>query len=122
MPTMKWFRKTCSTVAMMFVPPLPPTTPASWPSCSGNTGRSTAVSTGESGGETCPIEATRHAIPTLSMMSGVMEERGRLPGAMKFAGAGGSCPGVRFVAGTEKSSISLFSTMPVDGDSTLAPK
>ena len=74
---------------MMFVPPLPPTTPASWPS--------------------------------LSMTSGVMEERGRLPGAMKFAGAGGSWPGARF-AGTEKSSISLFSTMPVDGDSTLAPK
>jgi hypothetical protein len=35
-PTMKWFRKTWVTVAMMSVPPLPPTTPASWPSC-GNT-------------------------------------------------------------------------------------
>lgn len=63
----------------------------------------------------------RHANCTLSMISGVMEDSGRFPGAMKLAGAGGRWSGVHF-AGTEKSSISLFSTMPVDGDSTLAPK
>jgi len=55
------------------------------------------------------------------MISGVMEDSGRFPGAMKLAGAGGRWSGVHS-AGTEKSSISLFSTMPVDGDSTLAPK
>jgi hypothetical protein len=55
------------------------------------------------------------------MMSGVMEDKGRFPGAMKLAGAGGSSSGERS-SGTEKSSISLLSTMPVDGESTSAPK
>jgi hypothetical protein len=57
------------------------------------------------------------------MIVGVMEESGRLPGAMKFAGAGGRLSGGGVPsAGTEKSSIWLFTTMPVDGDSRCAPK
>jgi len=53
-------------------------------------------------------------------MMGVMEDRGRFPGCMKFAGAGGSCSGL-FSVGVEKSSISLLRTIPVEADSTPAP-
>ena len=50
-----------------------------------------------------------------------MEDNGLLFGSMKFVGAGGSMSGVISV-GVEKSSISLLSTIPVEGDNTPAPK
>lgn len=49
-----------------------------------------------------------------------MEDKGLLFGLMKLVGAGGSLSCDRSV-GTEKSSISLLRTMPVDGDSTPPP-
>lgn len=55
------------------------------------------------------------------MINGVIEESGRLRGLMKLAGAGGSSSGVTS-DGAEKSSISSFNTMPVEGDNTPAPK
>lgn len=58
---------------------------------------------------------------TLVMISGVMEERGLLFGLMKFEGAGGSLSGDISV-GVEKSSISLLSRIPVEGESTPPPK
>jgi len=58
---------------------------------------------------------------TLVTMIGAMEDNGLLFGLIKFAGAGGSLSGVISV-GVEKSSISLFSTIPVEGESTPAPK
>lgn len=58
---------------------------------------------------------------TLVMISGVMEESGLLFGLMKFAGAGGSLSGDISV-GVEKSSISLLSRIPVEGESTPPPK
>lgn len=58
---------------------------------------------------------------TLRTMIGVMEDKGLFFGLMKLAGAGGRRSGAISV-GVEKSSISLFSTMPVEGDNTLAPK
>lgn len=48
-----------------------------------------------------------------------MEDKGRLKGCMKFALAGGASTGS--LVGVEKSSISLFKTMPVDGERSLAP-
>jgi len=56
-------------------------------------------------------------------MVGVIEDKGRFPGRMKLAGAGGGTSGSPpdFV-GIEKSSISLFRTIPVLGDSIIAPK
>lgn len=50
-----------------------------------------------------------------------MEDNGLLFGSMKFVGAGGRSSGV-FSVGTEKSPISLLSTIPVEGDRTPAPK
>lgn len=50
-----------------------------------------------------------------------MEDNGRLFGWMKLEGAGGSLPGDTSV-GVEKSSISLLSTTPVEGESTPPPK
>lgn len=58
---------------------------------------------------------------TFVTMIGVIEDKGLLFGLMKFAGAGGRLSGV-VSAGTEKSSISLLSTIPVDGERTPAPK
>ena len=54
-------------------------------------------------------------------MVGAMDESGRLPGLTKFCGAGGRKPGGG-TPGIEKSPISLLSTMPVEGERTLAPK
>jgi hypothetical protein len=53
-------------------------------------------------------------------MVGVMDDIGRLPGLIKFCGGGGRYPGGCEV-GMAKSSISLLSTTPVDGDNTRAP-
>lgn len=60
---------------------------------------------------------------TLSTMVGAIEDKGRFPGRMKLAGAGGgtSWSPMDFM-GIEKSSISLFRTIPVLGDSISAPK
>ena len=52
---------------------------------------------------------------------GVMEDKGLLFGLIKFEGEGGSLSEATSV-GTEKSPISLFSTMPVDWDKTPPPK
>lgn len=52
---------------------------------------------------------------------GDIEDKGRFPGRMKLAGAGGGTSGWTFM-GIEKSSIWLFRTMPVLGDSFIAPK
>ena len=48
-----------------------------------------------------------------------MDDKGRLKGSIKLLGAGGEAPGS--LVGTEKSSISLFNTMPVDLDMNFAP-
>lgn len=50
-----------------------------------------------------------------------MEDKGLLFGSIKFAGAGGSMSGDISV-GVEKSPISLLSMIPVEGESTPAPK
>ncbi|KAF6156324.1 hypothetical protein GIB67_013768 [Kingdonia uniflora] len=52
---------------------------------------------------------------------GVIDDNGLFFGAMKFAGTGGSLSAI-FYVGVEKSSISLLSTIPVEGASTPAPK
>lgn len=62
-----------------------------------------------------------HGECTLRTMMGVMEDNGLLFGLMKLTGEGGSLSGDTSV-GTEKSPISLLSTMPVEGDITPAPK
>jgi hypothetical protein len=50
-----------------------------------------------------------------------MDDNGLFPGLMRLRGAGGgTCP-VLF-PGMEKSSISLFRTIPVLGDSICVPK
>uniref|UniRef100_A0A7C9CLV6 Uncharacterized protein n=1 Tax=Opuntia streptacantha TaxID=393608 RepID=A0A7C9CLV6_OPUST len=87
-PRTKWLMKTSVTAGIIFIPPLPPMTPAN--------------------------------LLSFRTMMGVMEDRGRFPGCMKFAGAGGSCSGL-FSVGVEKSSISLLRTIPVEADSTPAP-
>lgn len=58
---------------------------------------------------------------TFVTIIGVMEDKGLLLGSMKFAGAGGRWSGDKSV-GIEKSSISLLSTIPVEGESTPPPK
>ncbi|KAL4020101.1 hypothetical protein IC575_018867 [Cucumis melo] len=50
-----------------------------------------------------------------------MDDNGLFPGLMKLAGAGGSSL-AETAAGIAKSSISLFKTIPVLGESTFAPK
>lgn len=50
-----------------------------------------------------------------------MDENGLFPGLMKLAGSGGGRPAETF-PGMEKSSISLFKTIPVLGDSICEPK
>lgn len=52
---------------------------------------------------------------------GDMDDSGRFPGMMKLAGAGGGTSLVTFL-GMEKSSISLFSTIPVLGERIFEPK
>lgn len=54
-------------------------------------------------------------------MVGVIDDSGRFPGTMKFAGGGGAAPPVVLI-GMEKSSISLLRTIPVVGDIICAPK
>ena len=52
-----------------------------------------------------------------------MDDKGRFPGRMKLAGAGGGLSeSLKDFNGIEKSSISLFRTIPVLGDSISAPK
>ena len=58
---------------------------------------------------------------TFRTIVGDIEDNGLLLGLMKFAGAGGSMSG-EISVGVEKSSISLFNTMPVEGESIRAPK
>lgn len=52
---------------------------------------------------------------------GDMDDSGRFPGMTKLAGAGGGTSLVTFL-GMEKSSISLFSTIPVLGERIFEPK
>lgn len=58
---------------------------------------------------------------TLVTMIGVIEDNGLLFGLIKFEGAGGSLSG-EISVGVEKSFISLFSRIPVEGERTNAPK
>lgn len=60
-------------------------------------------------------------LDTLRTIVGDIDDKGRFPGAIKLAGAGGATFFETF-AGMEKSSISLFNTIPVLGESTPAPK
>ena len=54
---------------------------------------------------------------------GDIEDNGRFPGLMKLAGAGGGTfKSLLDFAGTVKSSIWMFRTIPVLGDSITAPK
>lgn len=50
-----------------------------------------------------------------------MDDNGLFSGLIKLAGAGGGRPAEPF-PGMEKSSISLFKTIPVLGDSICEPK
>lgn len=52
---------------------------------------------------------------------GDMEDKGRFPGMTKLAGAGGGTSLETFL-GMAKSSISLFSTIPVLGERIFDPK
>lgn len=54
-------------------------------------------------------------------MAGDMDDNGLFPGLIKLAGAGGGRSAEPFT-GMEKSSISLFKTIPVLGDSICEPK
>lgn len=67
------------------------------------------------------VNAKSSQVITLRTMVGDMDESARLPGLTKFCGAGGRNPGGG-TPGIEKSSISLLSTMPVEGERTIAPK
>ena len=58
---------------------------------------------------------------TLRTMIGDMDDNGLFPGLIKLAGAGGRDPVATF-PGIEKSSISLFNTIPVLGDIIFEPK
>ena len=65
---------------------------------------------------------TERTVPSvLTTMVGVMEDKGRLPGLIKFAGLGGT-PKAFVTLGEEKSSISSFKMMPVCSDVNPAPK
>lgn len=50
-----------------------------------------------------------------------MDDNGLFPGMMKLVGAGGGTSLETFI-GIEKSSISLFSTIPVLGETIFEPK
>ena len=67
-----------------------------------------------------PAAATVAPAPGSTTMVGDMLDRGRFPGAGKFATEGAS-PYPFGAPGVLKSSISLLSTTPVDGDVTLDP-
>lgn len=51
-----------------------------------------------------------------------MDDNGLFPGIMKLAGEGGGTSLLETFTGIEKSSISLFSTIPVLGERIFAPK
>lgn len=55
------------------------------------------------------------------MITGVMDDKGLLFGLIKFEGEGGRLS-ADISVGTEKSPISLFSTIPVERDKTPPPK
>lgn len=58
---------------------------------------------------------------TFVIIIGDMEDKGLLFGLIKFAGAGGKSS-VDIFTGIEKSPISSLRTIPVEGESTPAPK
>jgi len=58
----------------------------------------------------------------LRTIVGDMDDNGLFPGTTKLAGAGGRTSLETFFIGMEKSSISLLSTIPVLGESIVAPK
>lgn len=58
---------------------------------------------------------------TLRTIVGDMDDNGRFPGMIKLGGAGGGTS-LETLLGMEKSSISLFNTIPVLGESIPAPK
>jgi hypothetical protein len=58
----------------------------------------------------------------LRAIVGDMDDNGLFPGTMKLAGAGGGTSFETFFIGMEKSSISLFNTIPVLGERIFAPK
>ena len=60
-------------------------------------------------------------VVALTMMVGVMEDNGRLPGWIKLAGLGGT-PKALVTLGDEKSSISSLRMIPVCSDVNPAPK
>ena len=62
-----------------------------------------------------------HTWPTFKTIVGDMEDNGLFPGLIKLAGAGAGTPAETF-PGIEKSSISLFRSIPVLGDSICEPK
>lgn len=55
------------------------------------------------------------------MIVGDMDDKGRFPGTIKLAGAGGGSS-LETLLGMEKSSISLFNTMPVLSERIPEPK
>jgi hypothetical protein len=59
--------------------------------------------------------------PSFSTISGVIEESGRLPGATALASAPTASQRFGVALSIEKSSISLFSTMPVPGTVIFEP-
>lgn len=65
---------------------------------------------------------TVRTVPEESVTTvGHIEDSGRLPGAMRLA-ADHSKPKLFVAFSTEKSSMPLFITMPVDGEISIAPK
>ena len=118
----KWLRSTSIVPAGIMLPPLAPTAAFSFPSCHRHSTKTirtfSLVRRFTRRSSHLPLRPTNL---TLRTMVGHMEERGRFRGATKLLGAGGGVFAVVF-AGMEKSSISLLSTMPVDGERTCAPK
>jgi hypothetical protein len=57
---------------------------------------------------------------TFKMIVGVMDDNGLFPGRMELGGAGGGTSPL--FMGMENSSISLFRSIPVLGDSIFEPK
>ena len=67
-----------------------------------------------------PMTARTLPLVELTMMVGVMDDKGRLPGSMKLTGLGGTPYLLTF--GVAKSSIASFRMMPVSSDMKPAPK
>jgi hypothetical protein len=68
-----------------------------------------------------PIAKYRVLFSVKSMIIGVIEDNGRFPGTMKFAGEG-RYPNALVSPGVEKSFISLFRMRPVRGKISCEPK